>query len=102
MNSALHIIAVSFLLYACGEPGASQMTMGSDTVHHAADEYPRPENVPRSCDSCNWKITEIDFVDAIPTDTFRITQPTVIEFFTLTRDQAGSIHCPIIIKRITA
>lgn len=68
-------LAVTILLPSC-------------TTQSRSEEKSEATVVAQSCDSCNWRIAEIDFVDAIPTDTFRITQPTVIEFFTLAGDQS--------------
>ncbi len=37
--------------------------------------------VKQSCDSCAWKEAEVSFVDAIPSDKFRITRATAVEYF---------------------
>jgi hypothetical protein len=39
------------------------------------------------CDSCNWESAKIELVDAIPTDSFRITEPIAIEYFNLANEK---------------
>lgn len=86
-------VAVSLQLWSCGGSSSCrpQDSVVSDTTISAViatDDHQRPSNIPESCDSCGWKLAAIEFVDAIPTDAFKITQPTAIEFFTIGDDKS--------------
>lgn len=35
------------------------------------------------CDSCNWDAAKIEFVDAMPTDSFEFTEAIAIEYFNI-------------------
>jgi len=39
------------------------------------------------CDSCNWDAAKIESADAIPTDSFRITEAIAIEYFNIANEK---------------
>lgn len=81
----LAAIVFACTLQACHEP---THLPDSDTVNLDSSSLDKPQRDAALSESClgfNWSRENIDFVDAIPADSFRITEPIAIEFFTLAK-----------------
>lgn len=70
LRTILSAVAATGVFISCGE----QPTHGSDA-----------DPVANTCNACRWERAAITLVDATPTDSFTISAPIAIEYFTLAK-----------------